>query len=204
MNEGALGSAWPHVPREEWVAQLSHCSGVMRMRCGVRSVLGWAWHRPSQWERSVSPLQPPRSCGWVSAERFPPSRLPRAAGGAAQPVASHPGRKASARGSSICPCAAAPQILTPNLPCRQPLRALPYADCPPSSHQRPSLRQGCLPPAHGPLQGSCLPLAFVLPPYLPHTLLPQPQEEAGHTSTSSADLPISLTVLRLTDDPFAC
>lgn len=127
-------------------------------------------------------LQPPRSCGWGGAERFPPSRRPRAAGGAAPPRASRPGREASARGSATCPCAAASRSPTPNLPRRQPLRALPRADSPPSSRQRPSLQQGCLMPARGPRQGSCLPRAFTLLPYLPHTLLPRPQEEAGHTS----------------------
>lgn len=112
-------------------AQRSHCSVAVRTRCGARSVLGRAWHRASQWERSASPLQPPRCCCWVSAERFPPSRLRRAAGGPARTLDSQPGRKASARGSSACPCAAAPRSLTPNLPHRQSLRALPYADCPP-------------------------------------------------------------------------
>lgn len=138
----------------------------------------------------ASPLQPPRSCGSVGGRRRSPG----------------PGFTPRAR--SFCTgflrlplrsCAPGPDS-QPAL--QAPLRSLPRADGPPSSRQRPSLQQGCLLSGRGPRQGCCLPRALVLPPYLPHTLLPRPQDGAGHTSAGSAQLPVSLTALRLTEDRF--
>lgn len=134
-------------------------------------------------------LQPPRSCGWGGAERFPPSRRPR-------------------RARSFCtgvpppaPAQLRPRARLPTCPAGSP-----FGHCHAQTVPRPAASdllcsKGACRPLAAPARAAVCPELSPCCPTCRRPCCPGPRRKQDtRPSAASAELSLSLTALRLTED----
>lgn len=190
-----LGSPWQRA------AQLPHCSVAVRTRCGVGSVLGQAGHGPSQWERARAPCS---LHGAVAGAALSDSHPPGVHGRQAV----QPRRGLHAQGAKLlhgvpppAPAQLRPGARLPTCPAGSP-----FGHCHAQTVPRPAASdllcsKGACRPLAAPARAAVCPELSPCCPTCRIPCCPGPRRKQDtRPSAASAELSLSLTALRLTED----